>query len=335
MGNVYRTAMAVAEGAVHYMEIDEADPDSSILFLENGGLKTTNGYSIVTDIAGKTGEQGHSNQGTGTSTRFNWPRGFVQLDQNYVIVADTHNKCLRIVNRQYSSVTDYAGKCINSYGTEDGTLEEARFSSRPWHIIKDKRDSNKLLLTEDDWSESLQIRVIDRAAKTVKTLVLGKIHKNVQGFQCRSLLWDPQSDDRMFVTCDARVLSYQFSTDTLTVVVGLAIGEADLGEKPVDGAFPSTATIGGAGSMIAFVGNLFLITSHRGNRVRVLDMENRQISSICIKSGYEAEFIPGSIAECRFASFVYSVVILNSAIYIGDMAGMRKVPFQLQGKFRY
>lgn len=95
---------------------------------------------VVSTIAGAAGLTG-SDDGVGTSARFNEPTGIVVDGAGNIFVADTNNFTIRKISAQ-GKVTTVAGKAAY-YGTDDGTGENARFGFPK--VLAFDRDGNLLV----------------------------------------------------------------------------------------------------------------------------------------------------------------------------------------------
>lgn len=90
----------------------------------------------------------------GQNARFKWPNSFLLITRSDVIISDTNNHCLKLLNRTNGITKVLAGQCSSS-GYQDGT--EAKFNS-PWAILPDNQNSSQLLLSEND---NYAIRTVD------------------------------------------------------------------------------------------------------------------------------------------------------------------------------
>ena len=55
----------------------------------------------------------------GAEARFYFVRGFTQISEKFVVVADTDNHCMRLIDRTDHFTSVFSGQC-ESFGYQDG-----------------------------------------------------------------------------------------------------------------------------------------------------------------------------------------------------------------------
>lgn len=114
----------------------------NILFSVYCAIKTTDGITSSL-IAGSAQSHGYQN-GRGGDARFVYIDGFMQLSPDQILLADTHNHCVRSVDRATNRTSDYEGNCTSS-GDIDRTDGLFRF---PMSVLIDINNPNHLIIAE-------------------------------------------------------------------------------------------------------------------------------------------------------------------------------------------
>lgn len=135
----------VTHDLVMHMEIDvqgkSTASDTTLLFAKLFSLWSATRVKVQL-IVGTEKEAGYK-EGTRESARFDTTSSLVQLNKTTVVVVDSVNHCLRIVDRSTSTTTPFMGVCETS-GTPDDSPVKFNF---PENIIYNNK-TNSLLLTE-------------------------------------------------------------------------------------------------------------------------------------------------------------------------------------------
>lgn len=151
------------DGIVYDINIDPFIT-GNILFIDQSCIKSTDGSNTII-IAGASDIDGFQN-GDRKTARFNKPQGFVLLNSTTVVILDTNNHCLRLLNRLSSRVTTIAGACTTS-GYLNGIGTQAKFNF-PIGGMMDKLSSQELLYVTDYYNSVL--RVIELTTYNVREL---------------------------------------------------------------------------------------------------------------------------------------------------------------------
>lgn len=115
----------------YLMEPDYYVP-GNIIYSDHYGIRTTNGTTTQT-IAGNESSPGYR-EGIGENAKFNSVEGFHQLSHTQIVVSDSWNDCLRLIDRQSRQTSVYAGPCKSS---------ASRFRG-PVSVISDVKKSDSL-----------------------------------------------------------------------------------------------------------------------------------------------------------------------------------------------
>ena len=123
---------------VLHMELDRYRP-GYIVYPDKHALMTSNGTTTHL-IAGSSTQEGYR-EGVGADARFNDIGGFTQISVKLVVVADTDNNCMRLIDRTTNTTSSFSGQCKSDgdRGYEDGRPGQFRY---PWSVVIDQRDEN-------------------------------------------------------------------------------------------------------------------------------------------------------------------------------------------------
>lgn len=193
----------------YYPDHIESDQyiSGNIVFINQHSLKTTstdNSNSII--IAGDPRRSGDT---TGQSTKFQWPRGFLQITSSQIIISDTGNHCLKLLDRSSGMTKVLAGQC-SSAGYLDGAASHAKFSS-PWTLLTDNQNTTQLLVSEN---QNGSFRTICRHTWSVGTWLRSE-HLNL----ARDFIQGPYSGD-LYVSANNVVYHVTYQSREVTFLVG-------------------------------------------------------------------------------------------------------------------
>lgn len=106
----------------------------NILMAENHCLKTMSLANQKTDLVVGSSTIAGYREGAGGRARFNILSGFEQINSSHVIIIDVYNHCVRMLNRNTNTTSTLVGICGYS-GYRDGYLSSARFNT-PFKVIR-------------------------------------------------------------------------------------------------------------------------------------------------------------------------------------------------------
>ena len=144
---------------VYHIELDHYRP-GYLVYSDSFALMTGDG--TTTHLIAGSSTQGGYREGVGADARFFLMQGFAQISEKLVVVADTANSCLRLINRSTNKTSVFSGQC-RSGGYEDG--RPGQFSY-PHFVVIDKRDKNQLFITDFFNSAVRNVTVNSRVAGT-------------------------------------------------------------------------------------------------------------------------------------------------------------------------
>ena len=123
------------------MEADLYIP-GNVIYTDAFSIKTSNSTESQI-IAGDTTQYGYQ-EGTGSAARFESIWGCTQISSTRLVVSDTDNHCLRLIDRVSGRTSQFAGQCTKR-GYQDGS--PALFGD-PQSIIKDVKEPEQLIVAD-------------------------------------------------------------------------------------------------------------------------------------------------------------------------------------------
>lgn len=286
---------------VYHLETDLTDPQK-ILFSDNSELRMTDKNTTST-LVGLADNLTYA-EGVGTSALFNGITGFLQLNTTAVVVADRSNHCLRWVDRLTLSTSPFVGHCQMS-GFVDG--ERALFKW-PHSIIKDVRSADKLFATDFGNSALRNINVFTKITTTV-------IHPSSGLSLAEGLAFDFHNAN-LIISNRHYVSKYNLVSQSLTNLTNITgWGYAGPSFSVAKFNYPS--------GLVTLTENLILVADDDNRRVRVLNLAEQTISSICSGSNGSLD---GSTNHCQLRQ-PHSFLVTDDMIYIGQEKAIRAMPY--------
>ena len=284
-----------------------------LMFADGSSLRITDGQNITT-LVGSPTETGYR-EGVGTEVRFDYIKGFTQVNESMVIASDYFNDCLRKIDLNSLLTTAFAGNCTSS-GDQDG-WEDALFNG-PSSILLDS--SSKGLFVLDNINEA--IRYINLTTNKVSTL-LNKDLSNPSGIAYDITLRN------LLISNEQTIIMFSLENYTTEVVAGAettpysnlfslddAFSEFDfLKNSLVALEFKSPAEI------LVLNENITLVADEGGHVIRVLDMESGFASSICTGS---LGLSDGYADNCELL-YPSSLLLLDRILYVGQTGAIRTI----------
>lgn len=228
--------------------------------------------------------------------------GFAQINRTHLAFADYTQHCVRIFDRSSipgGGLRVLSGQC-GSYGFVDGDTGDAKFNF-PHSIIKSS-EAGKLLVT--DWNNNA-LRSMDLATGDVSTIVRSGLHLP------RSMTW---YGDILLVANDHYIAAVSWNVDNTATAVVLAGGREHRGD--MNGEF-STSLFYNPRDISRLTTNMFLVADYRNNKLRLLDMDRKQVLPVCVE------------LSCKFDARVYSVISTSGGVFVGRDGSIIK----LTGRF--
>ena len=293
---------------MHHISEDWSRP-GYILFSDGSSIKTTNGQ-IVKALAGSPTITGYVNA-EGSKARFNGIRSFERLNKSHLVIADFDNSCLRLLNMETSLVSDYAGSCTEPGDAVGKALEVARFRT-PLYLDIGRMQTKDMLFVADTGLNL--IRIVNIEAHTVGNFPFPHQLDKIKG-----LVLDTIDNEQLVVFSEMYIQKVKLA-DRLPPKIYRAESTGSRDGALHDALFEvlHTAT--------ALARNVYLLSGNGFNGLRVVDLKNGQVSSICIKA---SAFRKGSISNCQIDRS-YGIAVVGNAVYIGGSKSMHKLSGNLQ-----
>ena len=281
-----------------HMELD-LRISGNLLISTLNTVRTTDGASTTLLAGSSNGEAGFAN-GVGTVARFNKTYVY-QIDSSSVIVVDSENHCMRLLNRNDNSVTDWLGDC-GSAGTTDGEGNVVRFNQ-------------PLALTKDPSSSSIAY-FIDKGALSLRRLLVTE--NKVETILSPGEFQEP---DGMIVTNELFIVFDYPNVTFINRSTDLVEEELFEGDSATDGAINSAA-IGRTYSGTTLYSNVYIIGDVTNDALRLVDKGSSYVTSICSAANGEAL---GPINQCSIPNVISLLYDGTCVLYIGTNDGIRKL----------
>lgn len=294
-----------AENYVWHLE-----PDLLILgniaLADGYSLKTTNGTTtnVIAGSATEKAESGNYN-GFGSSARFNMITSFVQLNASAIIVVDSEYNCLRMVDRQTQGVSDYAGLCAQAQDAiVDGNFAVARFS-KPFSLLKYDYENYTILIVSDQLN--FVLRSLNVQTRTVTTI------SSLQNYVMHGISWENEGES-ILVGGQSSLKRVLLTCDVIEDVVG------NMSRNMIQDGQLTQALLTPTDNIIPLAKRMYLVVSSDANRVRLVDLYNYQVYSLCVEEEERRSYEPD---QCQFLS-PHGLLLHNGFIYIGTYGGIKR-----------
>lgn len=271
------------------------------IFADSNSVKTTDGTTVL-NMAGSPHVRDYID-GAGEDARFDTITSLLQLNRTHVIVSDTLNYCLRVLDMASTNVSVYAGTCTQK-GDVDGYLTAALFS-RNRRIVRGHGESRNVIFVADAGAGS--IKAIDLTTNLVST-----VSGTVQLRKVASLVVNTVAGDSIlaFHTKFIKKLTVfpEHSRSVETIFNRTHRAET------IDGVL-NTSVFVRIDSVIQIGQAVYLLSDTNGTAgIRVIDLETKTVSSICSNN---SRFVSGSISECSLEETA-GIYLQGARVYIGS-----------------
>ena len=296
------------ESNVYHMEPD-AMIRGNMLYSDGSSLKTVSGHSMIaTTIVGQAGRHGFAESNRPEALTFNMITGFAQLDKKkFVILVDSGNHCLRLLDRKTMRVTVLSGMCQQP-GFADG--KNAQFNY-PWGVSRDSFRAKRFLIVTDRNSNA--IREVNKNTGEAVTLFTsrGEGMKNPTGIS-----QNPMTGD-FYITSQYAVFRYHLGDVSPALVAG---SHSAFGF--VNGAgWAQQSLFNDPSDVLCLAGNKVAVSDRHNNRLRVIDEKKGSVTSVC--SGVSGNR-DGDWYTCQLLN-PYSLLVMNGHLYIGEHRRIQKL----------
>ena len=257
------------------MELDRYRP-GFIIYSDAHTLVTS--YGTTTHlIAGNSTQKGYR-EGVGAEARFGKITGFAQISEKLVVVADSSNCCMRMIDRTTNTTSVFSGQC-GSYGYQDG--RPGQFSYL-WSVMIDKRDKNQLLITD----------YYNAAVRTVNVMsqVVGTFVKSDSLLYIRGITQEEKSCD-LYVTAYNALYRVTYTQRTVSLISG------STGSNPIDSPFNYP------NELIFITPETLLVADWDHSKLRLVHVNSDKVTTLNTTNSLSS---PGSL------------LLTNNSLYVGQ-----------------
>lgn len=224
---------------------------------------------------------------TGELAIFGVIEAFLQVSINEIVVLDTYNHVIRLVNKLNRTTRLVAGR-PETPGEDDGSFTNCTFT-KPYGIRGDPNNDKLYYVTQPDHHS---IRVLDLSVRPggwVTTIKSASLHNP------RGLVFAGDKNI-MYISGATKLYTYNIKTGTITNLTASHVPHSN--NTYSDGPLHS-ATFGSLNKMIKLNADTLLVSDGANYRLRVIDLRNRLVSSICRNSNNTSTgYIDGVIDSC-------------------------------------
>lgn len=314
---------------VTHIEYDKYIP-GNILFTSGAALYTKNlsndapsALIIGQSAPLRSPESTRYRDGNRSVALFSQLFGFTQLSSFEVVVTDSANGVLRLIDRRSVETSLFAGKVGNHQPLVEGNFSHCQFTY-PFGIT---RYDNTTLIVSDSDSRASPVQ-----NRTLCILDMSTPKGDVRCFQFNNtfltkilihpiygILVSLNSDIRQF-----NVTNYSWSNDSFIEADDSLIAHSLLTYDPTnpfnytDGSL-SEATYGLLFDSIFLNNQTMMVADVTAQRLRVIDFNGKNVTSIC--SGQYRPLSEGNIRECRCVPLSL-MIIDSSTVLVGVIGGL-------------
>ena len=264
------------------MQLDRYRP-GFIVYNDYSALMTSDGATTHL-IAGNSTQEGYR-EGVGAEARFYPITGFAQISEELVVVADSDNHCLRLIDRSTNKTSVFSGQC-KSFGYKGGSPGQFH---NPYYVVIDKRDKNQLFIT-DYLNSAVRTVVVD--SRVVGTFVWSDSLKYIIG-----LTQEEESGD-LYVTAYHALYRITYTQRTVTLISGSPGWNSGYGDSTL------------LNSLFDWPRELLFITP---NTLLIADVWNSKLRLVAMNSDNVATLnVTNSLLRPA------SLLLTNNSLYVGQ-----------------
>ena len=281
------------------MAEDKKNP-SNILYVEHHCLKTMSLATRISELVVGSCTQAGYQEGSGATARVNIIAGFYQIDSNSVLLVDTYNHCIRMLDRTTNTTSVLAGKCAVVAGYNDGGFQNAEFNT-PFKIIS---YGDHYFISDYG---NLVIRKLQLDTQEISTFV------NVTEKPNALLL--SLDGEYVFFSWFKGVGRVNLRTKEVVFITSPDKRYHGFRDGPTE-----RAVFERVEEMVYLSESLILMTDVRNNVLRLLNMLTNSVSTICNRGN---RTITGTIETCEL-NFPRSLLVLKdrNQVLIGSLFHM-------------
>ena len=266
------------------MELDKYRP-GYIIYADRHVLMTSDG--TTTHLIAENSAQGEYREGVGAVARFNRMGGFTQISEKLVVLADSGDLCMILIDRTSHTTSAFSGKC-HARGYQDGRPGQFNL---PESVVIDKRDKNQLLIVDRGNAAVRTVNVVSLAAGTfVKSDSLDTM---------RGITQDEKSGD-FYITALDSVYRITYTQKTVSLISG-SPGRNSHGYRDstlLDSQFRYPA------GLIFITPRTLLVADFWNYKLRLVDMKSDKVTTLNVTNSLSGPF---------------SLLLTNNSLYVGHM----------------
>lgn len=265
---------------VTYLEEDQFLPNH-ILYTDNNSVKTLNTKTLEQqNIVGDDSTRGYLEE-SGSAARFHGPTSFYQTNVSHFILLDSNNHCVRVVSRLTNQTARLAGICTVR-GNVVGTFTASRFNL-PEKVVR--LPSGNLAIAEVG---NRCIKVLDLDDETTSILVtLTRLIYSLTMRPDTNMLYFSTTGGLGMVNLESKIVTYITRLGSAGVLDG-PLAEAVFDSRPE--------------SLLFLTADVLLVTGLHSHILRVVNLKDSYVSSICDPSDTGASTQAGGVENCRLTS---------------------------------
>ena len=265
-----------ASDYVYHLQLDLYQP-GYIIYTDKYALMTSNGDKTHL-IAGNPAENGYKG-GVGEEARFGAIHGITHISKRLVVVVDTSNHCLRVIERTTRSTSVLSGICRGSPGYQDGRL--ARFNL-PLSVVVDQKDKHQLHVT-DFFNKA--VRTVNVKSRIVSTFVKS------DSFTRLNFMTQHKQTGDLYVTPDRSVFKIAYVTKKITLISANPYGNDPFKELY---------------GLIFISHDTLLLADYSNNKLRLLDTHTHEATTLNVSNASNNLRLP------------ISILLTDNCLYVGQ-----------------
>ena len=241
-----------------------------IIYTDKNCIKTYDGATTRL-IAGRSDSHfyGDYREGVGAEARFNAIQGFMQISDVHMVVEDSFNSCLRLIDRESGATSVFSGQCEKE-GYQDGLPGLFHY---PWCVVMDRNDQSQLLVAD---LKNSAVRTVDVASGAVGSFV------NSSMLQFISHLTQDEMGN-MYVSAHHALYKITYDNKVISLLSGSAEDSLSSGIGYRDSTLLNS--LYSSPQDIIFIGPDMLLVADDGNKkLRLLDINSNNVTTLNVAS---------------------------------------------------
>ena len=299
----------VTNERVLHMEEDRYRP-GHIIYADQYALKTSDGTN--TSIVAGSPTENNYREAVGIDSRFEIIRGFAQVADGRIIVADTGNNCLRQVNRTSSVTSVFSGPCKAS---RYRGMSEVPLNS-PWSVIVDNQNSSLLLFT-DHYNHV--VKSVEISTGVVSNFSRQEKNHEPKYYVVTYMAQDTNGD--IFITGYRAIYRIAYDQRTIQHISG-SLRHSGYRDSTLLNSLYDRITD------LAFIGpGTFLVIEER---LRLVHTNSNRVTTVDRRVSYEFLWRCKWGSMCRRHPHPESLLVTNDSLYVGWLGRIKRYKCELQ-----